>query len=169
MRELFWIVFAVLCLAIGSPNAHADSYTATFTCIGPCVSLPTAPDVTFPPPPSIMETWGVFVGLIPLGPLDVPTDTYIWTNTVTLDPLFPFSEEIDTAIVDTTNGMGSSATGMLSCEICEHIVNHGSLTFTDITQTVATPEPSSIGLMLLAIALMFAMRKRIGQGARQAS
>jgi hypothetical protein len=116
-----------------------------------------------------METWGGFVGLIPLGPLDVPTDTYIWTNTVTLDPLFPFSEEIDTAIVDTTDGMGSSATGTLSCEICEHIVNHGSLTFTDITQTVATPEPSSIGLMLLAIALMFVMRKRIGQGARQAS
>jgi hypothetical protein len=170
MRKLLWIVLAVLGVVIGTPNAHADSYTVTFTCIGACAALPTAPDVTFPPPPSIMESWGLFVGLIPLGPLDVPPDTYTWINTATPDTLIPFSEDIDLTIVDTTKGVASNVTGTFSgCEICEHIVNHGSLTFTDVTQTVVTPEPSSIGLMLLAIALMFVVRKRIGQGARQAS
>jgi hypothetical protein len=38
-----------------------------------------------------------------------------------------------------------------------------------VTSTVATPEPSSVALMLLGVGLVFVMRKRIGQRLPQAS
>jgi hypothetical protein len=44
------------------------------------------------------------------------------------------------------------------------IVNSGAA----LTETTPAPEPSSVALMLLGVGLVFVMRKRIGQGLRQA-
>jgi hypothetical protein len=50
MRKSLWIILAALFVAIGAPTASADAmHQVTFTCYPePCVSVPTAPDITFP-------------------------------------------------------------------------------------------------------------------------
>src|ERR1700719_2599986 len=81
MRKSLWIMLAVLLVAIAAPNAHADSFTATFTCtVGTCTSpLPVATDVTFP----VSTTWtitfaGATFGLDSNNIFSLPTATYEW-------------------------------------------------------------------------------------------
>jgi hypothetical protein len=151
MQKSLWIILAVLLVAIGAPNAHADSFTPIFTtdgCSGTC-ALPTALDVTFPSPTTIDVTYLGASGtsFIASG---LPGDTYGWTADVERGSLDFFITDGGTS---TCNGGGP---GHDSC---------GILTFAAVTAA----EPSSVALMLLGVGLMFVMRKRIGQGLPQAS
>jgi hypothetical protein len=80
MKKSLWII-ALLFVVIGTPNAHATSYTATFTYTGACAGgIPTAPDVSLPRI-TITETWDGFTGGVDLFfPFDSPADIYKWQN-----------------------------------------------------------------------------------------
>jgi hypothetical protein len=56
-KSLRSIPVLLLIGALGAPYAHADEYTATFTCSSAPCDTPTAPDVSFPSPTSINVTW----------------------------------------------------------------------------------------------------------------
>ena len=160
MRKPLWIILALLFAAIGAPNARADSFVPTFTCAGTCVSVPTAPDVSFPTPTTIEFTWFTTMFSIALPTGDLPTDMYAWdVAAINTAPETSF-EEIFTIFDDNTNQQGSvSCFGDLAhpSVACEFGGGSGSLSFAP----VATPEPSSVALMLAGIVLLWGMRKRI--------
>jgi hypothetical protein len=161
MRKSLWIILVVLVVAVGAPIAHADSFTATFTCNAPCTSTPTAPTVSFPSPTTITETWAGFSASIPLAAGDLPTDTYTWSNQL-LDLIA--GNFIDFTILDANTGDHPDVTISTPFRLIP-AVDSGTITFT----TVAAPEPGTVGLMLLGIGSVFALRKRTGQGLSQAS
>lgn len=87
---------------------------------------------------------------IPSG--DLPGDTYSWEAIARFSPR-PIGNVLIFNLTDDGGGFfecgGFSDSGFaLSC---------GNLTFT----AVATPEPSSLALMLSGVGLVFAMRKRL--------
>ena len=162
MQKSLWIILSALLLFIVAPYAHADSFTPTFTCLGTCVSTPTAPDVSFPPT-AITETWNGFMMTVPLDPSDKPTDDYSWSNSVQTEE--PFVEDFVTFfILDTTNKIGFGNVMLLSPQ-AEHPRDTGLLSFSSI----ATPEPSSLALILLGIGLVFLVWKHTGPGLSRAS
>jgi hypothetical protein len=160
-KNLMWVILAVLFVAIGTPNAQADSFTATFTCTGTCLSLPTAPDVTFPSP-ILTETWDGFLLSVPLPSSFSPTDIFTWDNSVFQcdefvcgAPFGVFAQIID----ETTQGHTLIQLDLqsLPAGVDELVQDHGALVFA----RVATPEPPSLALMLAGIGLLWVVRKRI--------
>jgi hypothetical protein len=152
MRKSLWsIPVLLLFIAVAAPNAHANTlYAATFTCQAPCGSLPTAPNVLFPAPATIDVTYDLTPFSITLALGDKPTDTYDWMAYESS------GVPVDFEIVDTTTGDMESM-GVMSKSPVQS--DEGTLTFT-------TPEPSSVGLMLIGIGLLglMLMRKRIPLG-----
>jgi hypothetical protein len=165
MRKPLWIIVPALFVAIGALNARADSYTATFACSGPCAGgTPTAPDVSFPGPTSITETWDGLVATFFLPSQFNPTDTYVWCFTLaTLQNncggLTIFKPLV---IVDTTLNIGDIPVSVSGSITTGFLAASGSLTF------AAVPEPSFLALMLAGVGLVFVMRKRISQSLPQA-
>ena len=159
MRKTLWIILAVLIVAIGAPSAHADSiYVGTFTCDSPCASVPTSPEVTFPSAPGptapFSVTWDsiVFSNFqLPSG--DLPTDTYTWGATTSFvgygGPIFLINDASNSSdiVVYSSGGLGDFADG------------GGTLSFAPLT---ATPEPSSVALILAGVGFLLVTRKRIG-------
>ena len=162
MRKSLWIVLSVLVLSLVAPTTHADSFTPTFTCTGTCVSIPTAPDVSFPPN-TITETWNEFTITLSLDPSDKPTDDYTWNNDVIIEELF-VEDVVQFIIMDITNNTFAADMIILGPQ-ASHPADSGVLSFSP----VAAPEPSSAGLMLLGVGLVFVLRKRIGQRLPSAS
>ncbi len=160
MRKSLWIILTALLVAIGTPSAHADSYTADFTCTT-CEFLPSAPDVSFPSPTTVQETWDGITLDIPLLTGDSPTDSYTWTDSFEVSTAF-VGGEVSFVIDDLTTGDVESIT---ESYFGTPLIDTGDLSFA----AVATPEPSSVVLMLLGIGMLFVMRKRIGRGLPQAS
>lgn len=166
MRKTLWLIpVLLLFVAIGAPNAHADLFHPTFTCTGTCsVAPPTAPNVSFPSPTSITETWfviGVFTAPISLTlpATDSPADIYQWQNTNDILATPPF---ITLKITDLNNGVVTSVTETFNVSFAR-FTDSGNLTFTPV------PEPGTVSLMLLGIGLVAAMRKRIAQGTHPAT
>lgn len=155
MRKSLWITLTVLLVAICAPNAHAQTYTPDFTCIGTCVSLPTAPNVSFPSPTAINVTWDtISFPTITLLPPDLSGDSYGWFAQT--DP----SRGLDFfTILDITTGdeQGSSAPAL---EVVG--LDHGPLAFS----AGATPEPGTAVLWLTGIGLVFLMRKQLAPAFR---
>ena len=152
MPSLFKPIVAVLCLVFAlcftAPNAHADSYTATFTCNGTCASLPTATDVSFPAPFTIDITAFGATTVIVSGSGDLPGDTYTWHACDGCNGSFSAGfADLTTGDVEGLNS--ATCSQFATCE-------SGSLTFA----AVATPEPSSLALILSGVGMVFAMRKR---------
>jgi hypothetical protein len=167
MPTLFKPISAVLCLVFAlcfaAPNAHGDSFTPIFTCTGTCLApLPTAPDMTFPAS-SITVTWDSNVFTLPVSTnpiLENPNDIYSWEGD--FGTVFPgnITFRINNLSIDLTVAQG------FDCGSCTPaFTDMGVLTFTP----VATPEPSSVALMLAGAGLVFGMRKRSTSGLRQAS
>ena len=168
MRTLFKPIGAVLCLVFAlcfaAPNAHGDSFTPIFTCTGTCLApLPTAPDVTLSGS-SITVTWDSNVFALTFSELpilDDPTfDTFSWEGDV--GSVFP--GDIVFRINDVTKNLTVAAA--FACGSCTPaFTDMGVLTFTP----VATPEPSSVALLLAGVGVVFAMRKRWTSGLQLAS
>jgi hypothetical protein len=61
--------------------------TPTFTCDVSCAGgTPTAPDVAFPAPTNIFESWDGVTVTIPLASGDLSTDAYSWFNSAGMEP-----------------------------------------------------------------------------------
>jgi hypothetical protein len=154
-RNSKWIILAVLLVAIGTPNAQADSYTPTFTCTGTCVSLPTAPGVTFPSPTSMQVSWDGLQFDIPFLSPSAPADSYEWLGTFEVANPCPIEDCTVFVINDET-------TGQTFFDVASQLfllpgLEGGTLSFA----RVATPEPPSPVLVLPGIGLLWVMRKRI--------
>jgi hypothetical protein len=91
---------------------------------------------------------------------DLPGDTYSWGAIAHFNP-FPAPNELHFQLTDDGGG-NFTCGGLIGSDVASSC---GNLTFT----AVATPEPSSLALMLSTVGLVFAMRKRVGQGLSQAS
>lgn len=178
MKKLLYVFPAVLVFAIiAAPNAHADSYVPTFTCspFAPACPLafPIASDVSFPAPTDIV----VNVQDAPVGPFsavfdmslaagDSPADTYDWSYTAT--PPGGVTQYAWLTLTDDTTGLidtvmiTSPPLNTLSAPFPGFPFpgdpDGGGLTFSPVS--AATPEPSSVLLMLLGAGLIFLMRKR---------
>jgi hypothetical protein len=166
MRKSLWIMLAVILVAFGAPNAHADAFTADITCTTTqpavdCVASSSA--ITNFPSPSPFDftlshfnsgnLLAQFVLAAELATQDQPGDVYQFT----LDPTNgneAFSDFTQTGVNLFANN--ACTTGGFDC---------GTIAFVP----VATPEPSSAALMLFGVGLAFAMRKRVGQRLPQAS
>jgi hypothetical protein len=166
MQKSLWIVPALLALlfvGIGVPNAHADAFTATFTCtqVGGCTYLPTPTTVTATFAPGGPNAIGAFTWYgaafsFSLPAAWLPTDSFTW-QAVSKPGSAAFG------IIDVTN-QTPFREQVISASITNHIADSGNLV---ITAAQATPEPSSGVLMLLGIGLVglaSVMRKRITQG-----
>ena len=142
---------------IGAPNAHADSYTPTFTCEGPsdfpyltCPEFgapPTAPDVAFPGPTIDVSTEpGLHsspVFNITLASVDSPIDVYSWGATTGQYPCSSGLCWVSTfGITDQTTGLSDSMTeeGVSFGDPTYGL--GGGLTFSPVS--TATPEPTPI-------------------------
>jgi PEP-CTERM motif len=158
MPSLFKTIGAVLCLvfalSFAVPNAHADSYSATFT------GGPTALDVTFPSP-TLDITWQGFAFSITLPSSSLFTDLYSWGSSRAC------ANGICVARMDIFDSTHPSDTFSNSVSVpTSFSTSAGFLTFTPVA--TATPEPSSVALLLSGVGLVFAMRKR-SSGLQQAS
>ena len=158
MRKSLWIILTVLLVAIGVPNAHADSFA--FTVNGPLSGSGT---LTTDPLSLggylITDITGTFDGSI-ITALIAPRGFNGNDN-----ELYPTSPQLDLGGLSfqTANGLDwnaacTSGVGAF-CTIGNFTTGFSDVTFS----AVATPEPSSLALMLLGIGFVFVMRKRIGQ------
>lgn len=154
MPSLFKTAGAVLgltfALFFAAPYAQADSYPATFTCSGTCISTPTAPEVTFSTPTTIDVTWNSFVFTIALAAPDASGDTYNWNaipNNTRGEAVFNIN--------DITTGLESQ--GVVLSSLASGTEDSGNLTFSAVA---AATEPSSVALLLIGIGFALAMRKR---------
>ena len=161
MRKSLWIMLAVMVVAVSAPNAHADSFTYTYTDTSDGIFWTTAaiPAVT-------MET------TVPAADLTATSNTGFVAGCVT------------TSVVLNLAGIGATETDFSPCSTVGAIQSGDGFALTDystpgtyvsgtdtlvVTAAVAAPEPSSVALMLLGVGLVFVMRKRIGQRLPQAS
>ena len=155
---------AVLCLVFAlcfaAPNAHADSFTPSFTCpgggsgcFGP-VLLPTAPDVTFPSP-TFTITFDLVTFSLTLSAVDLPGDTYNWHADTS--GFGPASSLFDFDITDTTT---HESTNVSFGSTDNPFQIFGLLTFTAVPTATPTPEPSSLALMLAGVGLVLMVRKK---------
>lgn len=159
MTKHLWIILAILFAATGAPSALADSYTATFTCTGTCeLPLPTAAPLIFPVTSELLETWDGITLAIPTNSADLPTDSFTWANTVTA--LGSDEDEVVLMITDAdTGGSIFPSGGSAGDEIPGNVsfTDTGTFSFT----TVATPEPSSVALLIAGVGFLLVLRKLI--------
>jgi hypothetical protein len=170
MRKSLWIILTVLLVAIAAPSALANSCTYTYTQVDlgitdftwttnaiPCV---TSTD-TFLPASSLASS--------SVNPSYVPTPI----SAVGLDVGFPAGGietdfGISGGVADGSWTLSEYSTTGTYAE--SFFAGEETLTLTvAATPVAATPEPSSVALMLLGVGLVFVMRKRIGQGLPQAT
>ena len=159
MRKAMWMILTLVLGAIAVPCAHADG--VSFTCVptesAPCtVAAPTAPNVTFPTPTTLVITWDgqTFDITLPSGWLD--TDTFTW-----------FASNDLFFISDTSLGLTPPAEAAINTNSPDVNDESGTLTFTQ--GTPAMPEPGTVALMLVGVGLVFVIRKRIARGLPQAA
>jgi hypothetical protein len=111
----------------------------------------------------ITESWLFATLPLSLSAGDKPTDSYTWDNVLTFaDPFFII---ISLEIFDNTTGDFTANSAEFIGSPQGFVEDTGVLTFTP----VATPEPSSLVLMLAGVGLVFVMRKPIGQRLPQVS
>ncbi len=170
MRKSFWIVLAVLLLAIGAPAALADSVetfdvSASPGDIGGTFSV----DVTSG---TILSVDITAFGLPDFTILDSSFATSgewaLFAKDATLSNvigLFFTTNPTAGSLVGFTGGIITNDSELLVAGRPPEDIGPGEVT----RAAVAAPEPSSVALMLLGVGLLFVMRKRIGQRLPQAS
>jgi hypothetical protein len=167
-------VITLLFVAIGAPYVRAGSisassadahYKATFTngCTNPtpgCMSsTPTAPIVTFPSP-TLTITWddgSIILPGISLPAADAPTDTYQYSFAVFPEP-DPSQFLTSYDIYDLNNESNTYGYFVIyRCKYCfDYATEGGNLTFA----YVATPEPSSVALMLAGTGFLLVLKRK---------
>jgi len=165
MRKSSWVILTVLFVAIGAPNALADTeyiYTYTYSPVaGNSFSFTTQPqDLT-----AALDT--------PATPASLASETTtgIYSEVELLDYTLDFDIEgglvvdFDFPLLDREDFFSPFAyvvPGTYTGDL-------GGVTDTLVVSTVQTPEPSTASLILLGSAFLLLMRKRIADGLQQAS
>lgn len=171
-KKLLCVVPALLLFAmVGAPNARADSYTPTFSCVpggvGSDFQCPfselnavTAPDVSFPAPTSIVVTVVTEPAVfdLNLAPPDSPSDTYEWGYSDG-GPFAGYSYAGFVLTDETTNLSDSVTLYEQGLPLTFGLIESGPLVFSPAS--AATPEPTPVILMLLGVGLVFLMRRRL--------
>lgn len=142
MKRVVWIGLALFLLAmIGIPGARADSYKPAFTCDGGNCSHSAAPfrDVSF--------DWIADSGHRDAHRIARKESREAFANGNTGD-----NDGDDQGSMGTTSGTNTGS-GTCSC-------GSSSTTPSSSPTTAATPEPSTVVLMLLGVGLLFLTRKR---------
>jgi hypothetical protein len=159
MRKILWIILAVVFVTVGAPNAHADSYEATFICTTSCEFPPIALGVVSSGPIISMVDVSYFGYFFPITLNPVPyNDTFTWFAESTT-AFSPPDRTISVDILDKSNGTDWYILYYVPNYI--HLSDNterGSLVFTP----VATPEPRSLALMVLGIGVLLVLRNRLG-------
>lgn len=180
MRKSLWIMLALLFLAIGPPDARANDSVITLDVSG--TMLPVYAAETCAPSPCTLrgyividETQGIFTsvdvtlaGAPSVGPF-TSAGFVIQDSLLVLSGSSPFAlglQGIDTLIGYTGGPVGAFVFTIPTVPPFFNVVYEGTGALTEVT---VTPEPNSGVLWLLAVGLMFVMRKRIGQRLPQAS
>jgi hypothetical protein len=157
MRKTLWIIPALLMLdAIVAPCVRADS--VTFTCTANCpagVSVPTAPDVTFPSPALVISFDNQTLDLT-LPSQDADTNSYTWFTSNNLFIISDTNQVFDLG-ANVADDSGGNDPGDAVVEDMG-----GNLSFNGTTPPIPGPEPGTVTLMLVGIGLVLVMRKRIG-------
>jgi hypothetical protein len=150
----YLLIIALLFVVIGTPCAHATPYTPTFTCDGGfCTGgTPTAPDVMFPAPTFIIETWNGVTDTIALAGADSPGDVYNWAN-ISVDPTTTLFE-----IINQANGNTDGFLDITQSAATPFIQDSGTLTFAPAGSGV-TPEPATWIYAITAVLLGLLLTK----------
>jgi hypothetical protein len=169
MKKVLCIIPAVfLFVLIAAPNAHADSYSATFTCTSfyLCDVAPTASNASFPAPTDIAVSLGSYP--IPIAfdltlpAADAPTDVYRWSygsNHYPIQGVYSGTFEITDLTTNLVDPVYLYEPNPLP--YTDNIAQ-GYLLFSPVS--AAAPEPSTVFLMLLGAGMLSATRKRSGSG-----
>jgi hypothetical protein len=154
------MILAVLFVAIGAPNSHADSFTPVFTCDLCTSALPTAPDVSFPAPLTIEITWENTLFDVSLPSSAQPTRS-VWSGSTpvafsqfgTASFTFRYDSFSDEIVVNAPFLFQlDSNNNCLNCDV----MDFGNVQFApDAAPSV--PEPSSVVLMLAGIGFLLVM------------
>jgi hypothetical protein len=167
MRESLWIVPVLsLFAAIGAPAARADSFTYSYTWSSPSagISFTTAPIA------------GVTMATtVPAADLTAATSSGSWAGCATASVVLDQGGQGGTEL-----HLNGSSCGVLTVEIFDSYAQSDYTTpgtYTDastkstlvVTDVSATPEPSSLALMLVGIGFLLVMWKRLAQGPQQAT
>jgi hypothetical protein len=173
MRETLWVVSVLfLLMTIGAPNAHADSITNgtinfTVSSGSPAPTGSFSFDNTTNAFTSVEVEWdgGGFL-FSPLFGIVVPptTTSGSWSAAGPSVTFNQFGPAIFALFIGPTT-LSTFSPSAFTDFTDPNAIAGGTFTLT----SVATPEPSSVALMLLGVGLVFVMRKRIGRGLPQAS
>jgi hypothetical protein len=168
MPSLFKTVGAVLCLVFAlcfaAPNAVADEFVYTYTVTPPILAA------TFTTNPMAVVTTETSILAGDLASFSLTGSFY------QLDILVSLVLDYNSIGYQRINISGNNSIGIIFSDNFAlsdystpgtYTIRSSTLTVTDVT-TVATPEPSSLALMLAGVGLVFAMRKR-SSGLQQAS
>jgi hypothetical protein len=186
MRKSLWIMLAVLLVAIGAPNVHADSVTLDVSgslsttlggascsssgcTLGGDIVINNASgaiistDVTFS---GESPSAGPFDGVNQVSVVGALTGLGIVDSTASSFLDLFFSTITPGSLVGYSGGpLADGEVGTTSGCCAWFLSSGGALTEAAVT----APEPSSYALMLLGVGLVFVMRKRIGHSLPQAS
>jgi len=155
MRKALWIILAALIMAIGAPNAHADTITYTFTGAGVFAGT----EFTY------VSTGGFLAN----GAIVVPTTAtdLILSGTAEVFGAIEFLDPNDIAFL-----VNPSSGGFCCANIVYDISATGTYTSTPFggqesgtlvisDNSAAVPEPATSILMLTGIGLVLVMRNRL--------
>jgi hypothetical protein len=165
MRKSFWIVLALLSAAlVVAPNAHADSYTYSF--VGAGIFAGTTFSIVDPTGPISDGAWYQSSEIVP-GELIVAgyggdlglIQAVSTSGNGTVNAPFYFLPTVFTAGGDVSGNIEVSSLTDLSA-VGEYNADKGWGVLDITSSSMATPEPSSFGLVL-AVGLLLALRKLI--------
>jgi hypothetical protein len=166
MRKSLWFTLGFLFVAIGAPNAHADTlYTYTFTDNNP--NFPTFAN-TWTTRPIAAVTAETDIAAANLASYSA-TGSYwegMGLSKVILDYAGIGAQDIFSPLGIDLIQADYFALGEYSTPGTYTSSNTGD---TLSVSAIQTPEPSTVALMLAGIGFLLVMRKRIGQGLPQAS
>jgi hypothetical protein len=167
MRKSLWIIAVLLLFAaIGAPNARADTMDAyTYTiAFGSTIEWTWT---TFPLAPVTGPTTILATALASYSPAETACSVSNPFTSVTLDLGFGLQGAIETtcaiggAVPSGSWTLAEYSTPGTYPRSCSG--GFGTCTLT-VVQATATPEPATVGLILLGMGLVFVMRKRMAQG-----
>jgi hypothetical protein len=192
MRKSLWIILAVLLVAIVAPIAHADetpSGLLVFGCpsctgsvsfgaggtapfVGSGIDL-TLTSATNPGSPDLVGDEFALAFNTNTGAISLTEVTggggFNLSGTLTTFACTLVGTTDSCPVAATFFGLGTGSGTVTFVTVTGPFGVAGSVLSADMNVTIPSPEPSSVGLLLVGTGLLLLIRKRIGQGLPQAS